>query len=41
MRLIKFRGIDRKNLNLHLKECEFSFSPRGEDLYRLLFKIFM
>ena len=40
MRLVKFRGIDRKNFNLHLKECEFRFNHRGEDLYRLLLQIF-
>jgi len=40
MRLVKFRGIDRKNFNLHLKECEFRFNHRGEDLYRLFLQIF-
>jgi len=40
MRLSKFRGLDKKNFNSHLKECEFRFNYRGEDLYRLLLKIF-
>jgi len=40
IRLVKFRGIDKKNFNLHLKECEFRFNNRGEDLYKLLLKIF-
>jgi len=26
--------------NLHLKECEFRFNHRGEDMYQILFKIF-
>ena len=40
IRLVKFRGIDKKNFNLHLKECEFRFNHRGEDLYRVLLEIF-
>jgi len=40
IRLVKFRGIDKKNFNLHLKECEFRFNHRGEDLYKILLKIF-
>lgn len=40
IRLVKFRGLDKKNFNLHLKECEFRFNHRGEDLYKLLLKIF-
>ena len=40
IRLVKFRGIDKKNFNLHLKECEFRFNNRGEDLYKLLLQIF-
>ena len=35
IRLVKFRGIDKKSFNLHLKECEFRFNHRGEDLYKL------
>jgi len=40
IRLVKFRGIDKKNFNLHLKECEFRFNHRGEDLYNILLEIF-
>jgi transposase-like protein len=40
IRLVKFRGIDKKSFNLHLKECEFRFNNRGKDLYKLLLEIF-
>ena len=40
IRLVKFRGIDKQNFNLHLKECEFRFNHRGEDLYKVLLEIF-
>jgi len=40
IRLVKFRGLDKKSFNLHLKECEFRFNHRGEDLYKLLLQIF-
>jgi len=40
IRLVKFRGIDKKNFNLHLKECEFRFNHRGEDLYKILLEVF-
>ncbi|MDD3591053.1 MAG: IS1595 family transposase [Sulfurovum sp.] len=39
-RLAKFRGIEKEKFNLHLKECEYRFNHRGEDLYKLLLKIF-
>jgi transposase len=38
-RLVKFRGMSRSTLYSHLKECEFRFNHRDEDLYRLLLKI--
>lgn len=38
-RLVKFRGMSRSTFYLHLKECEFRFNHRDEDLYRLLLKI--
>lgn len=38
-RLVKFRGMSRSTFYLHLKECEFRFNHRNEDLYRLLLKI--
>ena len=30
----------QKTFNLRLKECEFRFNNRDEDLYKLLLKIF-
>src|SRR5918997_4098770 len=38
-RLVKFRGMSRSTFYLHLKECEFRFNHRAEDLYCLLLKI--
>jgi transposase-like protein len=38
-RLSKFRGISRTTFYLHLKECEFRFNYRHENLYPLLLKI--
>ncbi|MDR0579702.1 MAG: IS1595 family transposase, partial [Campylobacteraceae bacterium] len=38
--LVKFRGLDKKSFNLHLKECKFRFNHRGEDLYKILLKNF-
>ena len=35
-RLAKMRGITRKNFNLHLKETEWRFNPRNENIYKLL-----
>lgn len=32
------RGLVKHTFYLHLKECEFRFNHRGEDLYRLLCK---
>mgnify|MGYP001090675643 FL=1 len=40
IRLVKFRGLDKKGFNLHLKECEFRFNHRGKDLYKILLQIF-
>ena len=40
IRLVKFHGMDKRTFNLHLKECEFRFNNRGQDLYKLLLKIF-
>ena len=39
MRLAKFRGLSKSIFYLHLKECEFRFNHRGENLYHLLLKI--
>jgi len=38
-RLVRFRGIPKSHFYLHLKECEFRFNYRAEDLYHLLLKI--
>ncbi len=38
MRLAKFRGLSRATLRLHLKECEFRFNHRRDNLYQLLLK---
>jgi hypothetical protein len=35
-RLSKFRGLNRKTAYLHVKECEFRFNYRGEDLLKLI-----
>ena len=39
-RLQKFHGIPKTTFNLHLKECEFRFNNRDQDIYRLLLKEF-
>lgn len=33
MRLLKFRGVAKHTFYLHLKECEFRFNNRSENLY--------
>lgn len=38
-RLVKFKGMSPSTFYLHLKECEFRFNHRDEDLYQLLRKI--
>lgn len=35
-RLSKFRGLNRNTAYLHVKECEFRFNYRGEDLFKLI-----
>jgi len=39
-RLTKFRGINKSTIYLHLKECEFRFNHRRENLYFLMLGIF-
>ena len=39
-RLMKFHGIPRDTFYLHLKECEFRFNYRNENIYYLLLKMF-
>ena len=36
VRLAKFRGIHKQTFYLHLKECEFRFNHRHDDLYKSL-----
>jgi len=38
-RLTKFYGIPKATFYLHLKECEFRFNYRSDDMYKLLLKI--
>ena len=38
-RLVKFKGMRRSTFYLHLKECEWRFNHRDDDLYQLLLKI--
>ena len=38
-RLVKFRGMSKSSFYLHLKECEFRFNHRKDDLYKLLLKL--
>ena len=38
-RLYRFRGMAPSTFNLHLKECEFRFNHRGQNLIRLVLKI--
>jgi transposase len=37
-RLAKFKGMNRKTFYLHLKECEFRFNFRNENIYKMLIK---
>ena len=39
VRLSKFRGMSRETFYLHLKECEFRFNYRKDDVYMLLLKM--
>jgi len=38
-RLSRFRGMRKNTFHLHLKECEFRFNYRGQDLYNLLLNL--
>ena len=38
-RLVRFRGMAPSTFSLHLKECEFRFNHRGQNLYPLILKI--
>ncbi|MBO4542030.1 MAG: IS1595 family transposase, partial [Bacteroidales bacterium] len=39
-RLTKNRGIDKKTFILHIKECEFRYNHRHENLFNFLLKNF-
>ena len=39
-RLVKFNGIPREKFVFYLKETEFRFNHRGQDLYQILLKLF-
>jgi transposase-like protein len=39
-RLVKFKGMNKNMFNLHLKECEFRFNNRKQNLYKILLKMF-
>ena len=39
VRLSKFRGIHKSHFYLHLKECEFRFNHRKQNLYAILLKM--
>lgn len=36
MRLAKFNGLQKEDFYLHLKESEFRFNNRNEDLYKIM-----
>jgi transposase-like protein len=40
IRLVKFKGMNKNSFNLHLKECEFRFNNRKQDLYKILLELF-
>ncbi len=37
--LVKFRGMHKSTFNLHLKECEFRYNYRHQNLYDLLLEM--
>lgn len=37
-RLMKFHGVPGQTFYLHLKECEFRFNYRGDELYAIILK---
>ena len=39
VRLVKFRGINKNKFYLHLKECEFRYNFRNQNMYIYLLKI--
>ncbi|HRC28287.1 MAG TPA: IS1595 family transposase [Candidatus Saccharimonas sp.] len=39
VRLTKLRGLRKDHFNLHLKECEFRYNMRHEDMYKKLLEL--
>jgi len=39
VRLAKLRGLRQDHFNLHLKECEFRYNMRHEDMYHALLEM--
>ncbi|MCX5863690.1 MAG: IS1595 family transposase, partial [Deltaproteobacteria bacterium] len=35
----RFRGVSQATFFLHLKECEFRFNYRDQNMYRVILKI--
>ena len=38
-RLVRFRGISKRTSYWHLKDCEFRFNHRGQNLYQLVLRM--
>ena len=38
-RLMKFHGVPKSTFYLHLKECEFRFNSRSENIYHVILKL--
>jgi transposase-like protein len=38
-RIIKFHGVSKSNFYFHLKECEFRFNYKSENIYQLILKL--
>lgn len=38
-RLVRFRGLQKHTFYFHLKECEFRFNHRREDMYKMVLKM--
>ena len=38
-RLVRFRGIHKHSFYFHLKECEFRFNNRGQDIYKIVLRL--
>lgn len=39
-RLAKFRGLNKNNFLIHIKECEFRYNHKHDNIYNLLLKNF-